>query len=150
MKTRREFVQIAMCIADLFRQRLDRASGTSWFIHWDGHYNLALDGDEQEVLLVDADQPQSVANLGGDPEVEDALSAPALQGVLVDSRLFAVAALTRGKYELLAQAGDDHPDDAVLWIEADAPQAIEDDPDLFLGRELPAGPTLDPPDNRFG
>jgi len=30
-----------------------------------------------------------------------------------------------------------------------APQAIEDDPDLFLGPELPAGLTLDLPNNRF-
>jgi hypothetical protein len=28
-------------------------------------------------------------------------------------------------------------------------QALEDDPDLFFGRELPAGLTLDLPDNRF-
>jgi hypothetical protein len=31
-----------------------------------------------------------------------------------------------------------------------APQALEDDPDLFLGSELPAGLSLDLPDNRFG
>jgi hypothetical protein len=30
-----------------------------------------------------------------------------------------------------------------------APQALEDDPDLFLGPELPAGLSLDLPDNRF-
>jgi len=28
-------------------------------------------------------------------------------------------------------------------------QALEDDPDLFLGRELPTGLSLDLPDDRF-
>jgi len=30
-----------------------------------------------------------------------------------------------------------------------APQTLKDDTDLFLDRELPAGLTLDLPDNRF-
>jgi hypothetical protein len=30
-----------------------------------------------------------------------------------------------------------------------SPQSLEDDPDLFFGTELPAGLTLDLPNNRF-
>ena len=83
-------------------------------------------GDGADAVLVvevdDADHAQSVADLGRDAEVEHALPAPPLQGILVDGCLLAVAALARGEYELLVRAGRSFA--LGIWAEAIMAMAI--------------------------